>query len=53
MVVEIGRQLLFVAFPLALAFAAASDLLTMTIANRLVAAMLAAFALSLPLVGVT
>ena len=53
MVVEIGRQLLFVAFPLALAFAAASDLLTMTIANRLVAAMLAAFALSLPFVGMT
>ena len=40
MVVEIGRQLLFAAFPLALAYAAASDLLTMTIANRLVAAML-------------
>jgi prepilin peptidase CpaA len=52
-VVEIGRQLMFVAFPLALAYAAASDLLTMTIANRLVAVMLAAFALCLPLVGVT
>lgn len=51
MVVEIGRRLLFVAFPLALAYAAASDMLTMTIANRLVAAMLVAFALCLPLVG--
>jgi prepilin peptidase CpaA len=52
-VVEIGRQLLFAAFPLALAYAAASDLLTMTIANRLVAAMLVAFALCLPLVDTT
>jgi prepilin peptidase CpaA len=50
-VVEIGRQLLFAAFPLALAYAAASDLLTMTIANKLVLAMIVAFALCLPLVG--
>jgi prepilin peptidase CpaA len=52
-VAEIGRQLLFAAFPLALAFAAASDALTMTIANRLVAMMLVSFTLCLPLVGMT
>src|SRR5262249_27745571 len=52
-VVEIGRQLLFVAFPVALAFAAASDLLTMTIANKLVAAIAAAFILAAPLVGMS
>ena len=53
MAVEIARQLLFAAFPLALAYAAASDLLTMTIANRLVAAIAAAFVLAAPLVGLT
>ena len=51
MVVEIGRQLLFAVFPLALAYAAASDLLTMTIANRLVVAMVAAFVLMAPIAG--
>ena len=51
MAVEIGRQLLFAVFPLALAYAAASDLLTMTIANRLVAAMVAAFVLMAPIAG--
>jgi prepilin peptidase CpaA len=52
-VVEIGRQVLFAAFPLALAYAAASDLLTMTIANKLVAAMIVAFAVCLPLIGMS
>ena len=49
--VAIGRQLLFAAFPLAMAFAAASDLLTMTISNKLAAAMVVAFALASALVG--
>ena len=49
--VEIVRQLLFATFPLALAYAAASDLLTMTIANKLVAAMVVAFVLWAPLAG--
>jgi len=50
-VVEIGRQLLFAVFPLALAYAAASDLLTMTIANRLVAAIVAGFVVLAPFAG--
>jgi prepilin peptidase CpaA len=51
-VTEIGRQIVFATFPLALLYAAATDLLTMTIANRLIAAMVVAFALCLPLVGI-
>lgn len=40
--------LLFAIFPIGMAFAAVSDLLTMTISNRLVLALLAAFAIALP-----
>lgn len=41
----------FIVFPLGMAFAAASDLLTMTIPNRLVLALLAGFVVAAPLAG--
>jgi prepilin peptidase CpaA len=41
----------FVLFPVGMAFAAASDLLTMTISNRLTLALAAAFLLAAPLSG--
>jgi prepilin peptidase CpaA len=44
-------QLLFVLFPLAMAYAAASDLITMTIANWLSLALVGAFLLLIPVVG--
>jgi prepilin peptidase CpaA len=41
----------FLIFPLGMAFAAASDLLTMTISNKLTLALLAAFVVLAPLAG--
>jgi prepilin peptidase CpaA len=46
-----GHQVLFALFPLALAFAGASDLTTMTIPNKLVVAMVVGFVLLAPLSG--
>jgi len=43
----------FLVFPLAMAFAAASDLLTMTISNRLTVALALAFAVLAPLAGLS
>jgi len=43
--------LLFAIFPAAMVYAAASDLLTMTISNRISLALVAAFVLFAPLVG--
>ena len=43
--------LLFAIFPAAMVFAAASDLLTMTISNRISLALVAAFVLLAPVVG--
>ena len=40
-------------FPVAMAFAAATDLLTMTIPNKISLALLAAFALAVPFTGIT
>ena len=42
---------LFALFPIGMAYAAVSDLLTMTISNRLVLALLAAFVLAIPFSG--
>ena len=47
----IGQYALFALFPLAMAYAAASDLLTMTISNKLALALLAGFAVMAPVVG--
>jgi len=49
--IEALRYVAFLAFPVGVAFAAASDLLTMTISNRLVLALGAAFVVLLPFVG--
>jgi prepilin peptidase CpaA len=45
------HYLLFAIFPIGMAFAAVSDLLTMTISNRLVLALLVAFAIAVPFAG--
>ncbi|HVY19639.1 MAG TPA: prepilin peptidase [Bauldia sp.] len=45
------QTIAFFVFPFAMAFAAISDLFTMTISNRLVLALLAAFAVLAPLAG--
>jgi prepilin peptidase CpaA len=50
-IASFGHQVLFALFPLAMAFAGASDLTTMTIPNKLVAAMVAGFVLLAPLTG--
>ena len=47
----IVQYALFALFPLAMAYAAASDLLTMTISNKLALALLAGFAVMAPVVG--
>jgi len=47
----IVQYALFALFPLAMAYAAASDLLTMTISNKLALALLAGFAVLAPVVG--
>ena len=52
MVADILRYVLFAAFPLAMAYAAASDLFTMTISNKLTLAMVAGFVLLAPLVAI-
>ena len=46
------HYVVFVMFPIGMAFAAASDLLTMTISNRLVIALAAAFFVAAPLAGI-
>lgn len=51
MAAEIVRYALFAAFPVAMAFAAASDLLTMTISNRLTVGLVAAFVVLAPFTG--
>ena len=51
MIASFGHQVLFALFPLALAFAGASDLTTMTIPNKLDAAMVVGFVLLAPLTG--
>ena len=48
---SIVEQVLFVAFPLGMAFAAVSDLFTMTISNRLTLGLVAAFLALSPFVG--
>lgn len=47
------HYLMFAVFPIAMAFAGASDLLTMTIPNKVSLALLAAFFLFAPLVGMS
>jgi prepilin peptidase CpaA len=47
----LAQQIALVVFPFTLAFAAASDLLTMTISNRISLVLLAGFALLAPLSG--
>jgi prepilin peptidase CpaA len=49
--VTVLQQLLFILFPLAMAYAAASDLLTMTISNKVTLALVAGFVLLAPLTG--
>jgi len=49
----IVQYVLFAAFPLAMAYAAASDLLTMTISNKLALALALAFAVLAPVAGLT
>ena len=51
--VDIVNYTLFALFPVAMAYAAASDLLTMIIPNRLVLALLAAFLVLAPLTGMS
>ncbi|CAN5195002.1 prepilin peptidase [soil metagenome] len=53
MAADFARNILFALFPLGMAYAAASDLLTMTISNKLVLALLAGFLALSPLVGMT
>ena len=48
---EVLRTVLFAVFPLAMAFAAVSDLMTMTISNRLTLALAAAFVVLSPVAG--
>lgn len=45
------NYLVFAIFPVGMAWAAASDLLTMTISNRLILALLAGFAVAVPVAG--
>ena len=45
------QALIFVVFPFAMAFAAVSDLLSMTIQNRVSVALVMAFAVIAPLTG--
>jgi len=47
----IVQQVLFAVFPLAMAYAAISDLFTMTISNRLTLGLMAAFVALAPVVG--
>ena len=49
--IEALRYVAFLVFPVGMAFAASSDLLTMTISNRLMAALAIAFLLLAPFVG--
>jgi prepilin peptidase CpaA len=49
--IGVAHFVAFLIFPLGMAFAAASDLLTMTISNKLVLAMLVAFVVLAPLSG--
>src|SRR5690554_616454 len=49
--IDLLKTALFLLFPLAMAYAAVSDLLTMTIANRIVVALVAAFVLAAPAIG--
>ena len=51
MIVAIGHQVLFALFPLAIAYAGACDLTTMTIPNILVVAMVAVFVALAPFAG--
>ena len=51
MAAEFGRYLLFAFFPLAMAYAAASDLLTMTISNKVTLALVAGFLALFSLTG--
>ncbi len=51
MAITLVQHLLFAAFPLAMAYAAVSDLLTMTISNRLTLALVVGFVLLSPLAG--
>ena len=51
--VEIVNYTLFALFPVAMAYAAASDLLTMIIPNRLILALLAVFIVLAPLTGMS
>jgi prepilin peptidase CpaA len=48
---DVLRYAVFAAFPLAMAYAAASDLLTMTISNRLTVALVAGFVVLAPFTG--
>ena len=48
---EVLRTVLFAVFPLAMVFAAVSDLMTMTISNRLTLALAAAFVVLSPVAG--
>ena len=48
---EVARYVAFLVFPVGMAFAAASDLLTMTISNRLMLALGAGFVALAPFVG--
>ncbi len=51
MAVNVLHYLLFALFPLGMAYAAVSDLMTMTISNRLTLAMVAGFVLVSPFTG--
>jgi len=51
MAAEVFGYFLFAAFPLAMAYAAASDLLTMTISNKLTVALVAGFVVLAPFTG--
>jgi prepilin peptidase CpaA len=51
-VTSVVQNLLFVVFPVAMAYAAASDLLTMTISNRISLILVAGFVLLAPLAGI-
>jgi prepilin peptidase CpaA len=51
MILTMVQQLLFVFFPIGVAYGAASDIMTMTITNRLVLILVAGFFLVTPLVG--
>jgi prepilin peptidase CpaA len=49
--VALFHQVLFALFPMAMAYAAASDLITMTISNKLAIALVACFLVLAPLTG--